>query len=52
MVKNWGWNDAEVAVATKEMNQAIQDACEWVDTTFGLENEKRWWHLVRHKRTT
>ncbi len=35
--KDWGWTDADVAVATKEMNQVIQDACQWVDTTFGQE---------------
>lgn len=39
--KDWGWKDADVAVATKEMNQVIQDACQWVDTTFGTENETR-----------
>ncbi len=39
--KDWGWTDADVAVTTKEMNQAIQDACQWVDTTFGQVNETR-----------
>jgi hypothetical protein len=39
--KEWGWTDADVAVATKEMNQVIQDACQWVDTTFGQEYGRR-----------
>jgi hypothetical protein len=39
--KDWGWTDADVAVATKEMNQAIQDVCQWVDTTFGQEYGRR-----------
>ncbi|MCS6326921.1 MAG: hypothetical protein H8K06_07535 [Nitrospira sp.] len=38
---DWGWTDADVAVATKEMNQFIQDACQWVDTTFGREYGRR-----------
>lgn len=39
--RDWGWTDADVAMATKEMNQAIQDACQWVDTTFGQEYGRR-----------
>ena len=39
--KDWGWTDADVAVTTKEMNQAIQDVCQWVDTTFGQEYGRR-----------
>lgn len=39
--KDWGWTDADVAVATKEMNEAIQDVCQWVDTTFGQEYGRR-----------
>lgn len=39
--KDWGWTDADVAVATKEMNQIIQDASQWVDRTFGQEYGRR-----------
>ena len=39
--RDWGWTEADVAMATKEMNQAIQDACQWVDTTFGQEYGRR-----------
>lgn len=39
--KEWGWNDADVAVATKEMNNVIQTSCQWVDTTFGQEYGRR-----------
>lgn len=39
--KEWGWTDADVAVATNEMNQAIEDVCQWVDTTFGQEYGQR-----------
>lgn len=39
--KDWGWNDDDVAVATQEMTQLIQDAGRWVDTIFGEEYGRR-----------
>lgn len=39
--KDWGWTDADVAVAAKEMNNVIQASCQWMDTTFGQEYGRR-----------
>lgn len=39
--KDWKWSDADVAVATQEMTQLIQDAGQWVDTIFGEEYGRR-----------